>query len=236
MNFMTARWQNLIMANYAVSPEILKPFLPAGTELDYFEGQTYVSLVGFLFTNIQLFGVSAGPFDTFEEINLRFYVIRRDGKNVKRGVVFINETVPYKVVAWLANKLYKEHYTAIPTKRHWEINESEKKIEYFWKIKGAWNFIKVKATPKETVMVKGSIEEFIFEHYYGYTQISKNISQEYMIAHISWMINKIDYSSIVCDFSAMYGDAFAALSTTLPNSIMLAIGSDIAVNWNRTKF
>ncbi|MBK7041721.1 MAG: DUF2071 domain-containing protein [Bacteroidetes bacterium] len=55
-------------------------------------------------------------FGTFEEINLRFLVKGTEGDIVKRGVVFINETVPYRAVAWLANQLYKEHYLAIPTK------------------------------------------------------------------------------------------------------------------------
>lgn len=233
---MTARWQNLIMANYAVSPEMLKPYLPAGTELDLYNGQAYVSLVGFLFTDIRIFGISAGIFDTFEEINLRFYVVRRVGDQLKRGVVFINETVPYKIVAWLANKLYKEHYTAIPTKKHWDINQDKKIIEYFWKINGAWNFIKVNSAPLLTKMEAGSIEEFIFEHYYGYTRLTADTSQEYMIAHRSWQINKIEYSAIECDFSAMYGQEFSALSARQPDSIMLAEGSPVAVKWKRIKF
>jgi hypothetical protein len=36
-------------------------------------------------------------------------VVRKEGNTVKRGVVFINETIPYPIVAWMANKLYNEH-------------------------------------------------------------------------------------------------------------------------------
>jgi uncharacterized protein YqjF (DUF2071 family) len=49
--FLTANWQNLIMANYEVNPKLLEPYLPKGVQLDYFQGKTYVSLVGFLFKN-----------------------------------------------------------------------------------------------------------------------------------------------------------------------------------------
>lgn len=115
-NFLSARWENLIMANYAVNPEVLTPYLPNGVELDFYKHKTYVSLVGFMFRQTSLFSIPIPFLGTFEEINLRFYVKRVDGDTIKRGVVFINETVPYKLVAWLANKLYKEHYTAIPTK------------------------------------------------------------------------------------------------------------------------
>ena len=46
--FLTAEWRHLAMLNYAVNPAILEPYVPAGTMLDTYQGQTYVSLVGFL--------------------------------------------------------------------------------------------------------------------------------------------------------------------------------------------
>ena len=50
-NFLNASWENLIMANYAIDPKLLMPYLPFGVELDYYNNETYVSLVGFLFKN-----------------------------------------------------------------------------------------------------------------------------------------------------------------------------------------
>jgi uncharacterized protein YqjF (DUF2071 family) len=47
--FLKANWENLIMANYSVDPEILAPFLPNGVELDYYHEKAFVSLVGFMF-------------------------------------------------------------------------------------------------------------------------------------------------------------------------------------------
>ena len=55
------------MAQYAVEPGILAPYLPAGLELDFYEGRCFVSLVGFLFDRVRLKGVAI-PFHTrFEE-------------------------------------------------------------------------------------------------------------------------------------------------------------------------
>src|SRR5664279_5305449 len=105
-NFMTAHWGNLIMANYTVDPALLMPFLPRGLDLDLHAGMAYVSLVGFLFQDSRIFGVPVPFFGTFEEVNLRFYVVRKmEGEN-RRGVVFIREAVPNKIVTWLANTLY----------------------------------------------------------------------------------------------------------------------------------
>ena len=132
------------MANYEIEPSILEPYLPKGVELDFFNNKTYVSLVGFMFKKTRLFGVPIPFFGSFEEINLRFYVRKVENRKIKKGVVFINETVPFKIVALLANKLYKEHYISIPTKNTISIEEN-KHITYEWKVNNKWNSIKVES-------------------------------------------------------------------------------------------
>lgn len=234
--FLSARWENLIMANYAVDPEVLKPYLPNGVELDFYNDKTYVSLVGFMFKKTSLFNIPIPFLGTFEEINLRFYVKRVDGNSIKRGVVFINETVPYKAVAWLANKLYKEHYIAIPTKNEIAITSLSKNIKYEWKINKAWNHLAVNTAAEKEKMLPGSIEEFIFEHYYGYTKINNHHSQEYKVNHPRWLVNKVNDYSVVCNFTAMYGDDFSFLNNHQPGSVIVAEGSPVTVNWKRISF
>ena len=224
------------MANYAVDASLLYPYLPKGIELDLYNNKAYVSLVGFMFKRTSLFNIPIPFLGTFEEINLRFYVKRVEGYSIKRGVVFINETVPYKVVAWLANKLYKEHYMAIPTKNKIDISHSAKNIQYEWKINNVWNHLAVNAVTEKENMETGGIEEFIFEHYYGYTKINNHISQEYQVNHPRWQVNKVMDYTIQCDFSSMYGNDFSFLSTQNPDSVILAEGSTVTVKWKRTKF
>jgi hypothetical protein len=141
-------------------------------------------------------------------------------------------------VAWVANYLYKEHYIAIPTKHKWDITPEKKAISYSWKMKKDWNNITVNASISKHSMKKGSIEEFIFEHYFGYTKVSDSETIEYKINHPSWQVNKVLDSKIICNFEEMYGKDFGFLSTEKPDSVMLAEGSDIAVKWkrNRLKF
>ena len=235
-SFLSARWENLIMANYALDPCVLQPYLPKGVELDSYNNKTYVSLVGFMFKQTSLFSIPIPFFGTFEEINLRFYVKKVEGDTIKRGVVFINETVPYKMVAWLANKLYKEHYIAIPTKNITGIGNTTKHIKYEWKINKQWNHIGVNAVNEKAAMLPGSIEEFIFEHYYGYTKINNQISQEYKVNHPRWFVNKVIDYSIHCDFKSMYGNDFSFLSNDQPDSVLIAEGSPVTVKWKRTAF
>ncbi|MBE0696637.1 MAG: DUF2071 domain-containing protein, partial [Anaerolineaceae bacterium] len=92
--FLTAQWRFLLMLNYEVNAEVLQPFVPGGTVIDYWEGKALVSVVGFLFQHARVLGISV-PFHThFEEVNLRFYVRRDTADGPRRGVCFVKEIVP----------------------------------------------------------------------------------------------------------------------------------------------
>lgn len=62
------------MLNYEVDAAILKPYIPAGTVLDLWEGRALVSMVGFMFLDTQVMGIKWPFHVNFEEVNLRFYV------------------------------------------------------------------------------------------------------------------------------------------------------------------
>jgi len=223
------------MVNYEVPVEVLQKYLPKGVEIDLFNDKAYVSLVGFLFKNTKIFKIPIPLLGTFEEVNLRFYVKREENGNLNRGVVFINESVPYKAVALVANLLYKEHYVVFPTKHNSTNNQNSKDISYEWLVKNKWNSIKVKANNISSEMIEGSFEEFIFEHYICYSKVNNTNTESYMINHPRWKINHILDSNIQCNFEDNYGKDFAFLDQSNPHSIFLAEGSDISVGWKRTK-
>ena len=235
MNFLTAIWENIVMANYVCPPEILIPFLPHGCTLDFYEGKAYVSLVGFMFRKTRIFGVPIPVVGTFEEVNLRFYVVRQEGGVIKRGVVFINETVPDKLVAFVANLLYKEHYIAIPTKHAFTQEEFSCNLQYQWQKNKVWNKIQVKAQLEKQDILKGSIEEFIFEHYYGYTKINNRTTEEYEVIHPRWQVKVVDSFDIKCRFDEMYGQEFAFLNNQSPATVLLSEGSSVSVKWKRKR-
>jgi uncharacterized protein YqjF (DUF2071 family) len=233
--FLKADWKNIIMANYAVPTAVLQPYLPFGTEIDVHNGKAYVSLVGFLFKKTRLFNIPIPYFGDFEEVNLRFYVIRKEGNSKKRGVVFINETIPYKPVAWLANKLYKEHYTVVPTKHTAKCDATTKTIDYFWKKNKQWMQLGVTAAIKPSPMPPQSFEAFIYEHYFGYTKINEYSTEEYKINHPSWNIHEVTKAIINCNFEKMYGPNFAFLQQQQPHSVFMAEGSAVSVEWKRRR-
>ena len=98
--FLSARWRYLLMANYAVDRELVQSHCPAGVEIDEFDGETFVSLVGFLFLDTRVMRVPIPGHRDFEELNLRFYVTRRTAEETRRGVAFIAGWILLAVVAW----------------------------------------------------------------------------------------------------------------------------------------
>lgn len=222
MSFLTAKWENLIMVNYVINPKILEPYLPSGTQLDFFEGNCYISLVGFMFKNTRVLGIKVPYHVNFEEVNLRFYVKQND----KRGVVFIKEIVPKPLITFIANSLYNEHYQTC--KMTHDVDSTNNHYGYHWEIKEKRQSLSV-ITEQDTIpLIENSEAEFIAEHYYGYTK-HKNKTFEYEVKHPKWkQKNVIDYN-INVDFEINYGSEFKILSQLTPKSVFLATGSNISV-------
>jgi len=227
--FLTAEWRKLAIANYSVDPEILLPYLPYKTELDFWNDKCYVSLVGFRFINTKLRGLAIPFHRHFEEVNLRFYVRYKDSNRWKRGVTFIKEIVPKRALTLIANSVYKERYITLPTKHSWITQEDLLTVSYHWKYRSEWNDLTMTATNAPIEIAANSEEEFITEHYWGYTQIDGNCSSEYAVEHPKWMIYPVRKSVINVSFDKLYGEQFQFLNALRPHSFILAEGSEICV-------
>lgn len=229
MSFLKAEWRKLALANYEVPPKVLEPYCPYGTQLDLWEGKCYVSLVGFMFLNTQLMGIKIPFHVNFEEVNLRFYVKREVGGEVRRGVVFMKEIVPKPAITFVANTLYKENYATMSMKHEWVEKENERSVSYQWKNKGLWQSFSVVAEATASEIAQGSETEFITEHYWGYAHVNNSKTNEYEVTHPRWKKYVVNQYEIEVDFARNYGDNFGFLNDVKPTSVMLAEGSEITV-------
>ncbi len=225
--FLTAEWRNLIMVNYTVPEILLKPYLPKGIELDYFEGKCYVSFVAFHFLNTKVKGIGFPFHRNFEEINLRFYVKYKENGLYKRGVVFISELVPKRMITLIAKLIYQEKYEYTPIESSVTITD-KRHLHFSWGRKNTFN-LKIETDLYPTLIIDGSKEEFIFEHYWGYTKLTDGRTGEYRVAHPRWNIFPVsDFTSSV-DFGKMYGERFSFLTLLKADSVFVAEGSDVNV-------
>lgn len=228
--FLSAEWRNLVMLNYEVDPALLSRYVPQGTSLDSFQGKTYVSLVGFRFCRTKLLGRFPIPFHSnFEEVNLRFYVRRNEGGEERRGVVFIAEVVPKRAIATTARLLFGENYVCLPMKHRIENNGSAKSVEYQWRVGGEWCRISVKTSGLPKPAMEESLEQFITEHYWGYSRQRGGGSLEYQVEHVPWKVWATPEARFEGDVSALYGKELSAALQRRAESAFVADGSPVVV-------
>jgi uncharacterized protein len=228
--FLSAEWRDLLMLNYEADPAHLQKYVPAGTELDSFNGKTYVSLVGFRFCRTKLFGNIPIPFHTeFEEINLRFYVRRREDHEIRRGVVFIAEIVPKRAIAYTARWLYGENYVRRPMAHRVIAEESKIEAEYSWRSGNRWCKLTARASGAPSLPAEGSLEQFITEHYWGYSRQPDSGTAEYHVSHVPWRVWTVTHAQFSGNTSDLYGNALSHLLKKAPSSAFIAHGSPVKV-------
>jgi uncharacterized protein YqjF (DUF2071 family) len=227
--FLKAKWRNLIMANYTVEPAALLPYLPAFTELDEWQGRCYVSLVGFMFLETRVKGLAIPFHQNFEEVNLRFYVRRQSGGEWKRGVVFIKELVPKAMISLVANAFYGEKYQALPMRNELKtLEDGRLSVGYYWKMGDTWDVLSATALGPAAELQPGSEEEFITEHYWGYTKVGSKTS-EYQVEHPAWKVYQIGSYNINVSGEKLYGKELGAVLKGQPTSVFMAEGSEVLV-------
>ncbi|MBZ5503363.1 MAG: DUF2071 domain-containing protein [Acidobacteriia bacterium] len=228
--FLSAEWRDLVMLNYVVDPGLLQAHVPPGTVLDSFEGRTYVSLVGFRFLHTRLRGTFPVPFHAnFDEVNLRFYVRRKQGDEDRRGVVFIAEIVPKWAVAKVARLVYAENYTCLPMRHRVAMETPRKLAEYQWQLNGHWCKLRAEARGTPAQPDEGSVEQFITEHYWGYSTQRSGGCLEYHVAHPPWRVWAGTAARFEGDARALYGADLAAILQRPPDSAFIADGSPVIV-------
>jgi uncharacterized protein YqjF (DUF2071 family) len=229
--FLTARWEHLVLLNYPCPPALLAPLVPAGTELDAWQGRTLVSLVGFMFEDTRLLGWPIPFHRTFEEVNLRFYVRRAaaDG-SMRRAVVFVRELVPQWAIATVARVAYNEPYLAVRMAHAIDLDRrAGGSVAYRWRHAGHDFALTARAEGPAAPLVAGSEAEFITEHYWGYTRQRDGGTLEYQVEHPPWEVWTATQAGFDGPAESLYGDAFAAVLAGPPQSAFVAVGSPIAV-------
>jgi len=223
--FLTAKWHDLIMANYEIDPSLLTDSVPKGTELDFHESRCFVSLVGFMFLDTRVLGLPVPFHINFEEVNLRFYVKRETESEIRRGVVFVKEIVPRFAIAAVARIFFDEPYEA------WKMShtKTENELSYSWRKGESNNTLSVRIGKRLGVPDADSHGEFIIEHYWGYTKRGRDRTDEYKVEHPKWELFAAEKPFINVDFDKTYSREFGFLTDAEPHSVLLAKGSEITV-------
>jgi len=219
------------MLNWVAPEDLLAPLVPAGVDLDRWRGTLYVSVVGFLFRDTRVLGVPIPAHRTFPEVNLRFYVRRDVAGEIRRGVVFVRELVPRPAIALVARLLYNEPYRALPM-RHAIVGDGKDGVfarEYAWRPATEWTRLTARTIGPSRILEADSEEEFITEHYWGYSRQRDGGTVEYRVSHPRWNVWTATDAGLDGDLGQVYDGAFARMLAGPPRSAFVADGSRVVV-------
>lgn len=232
--FLSAEWRDLVMLNYQVDPALLREYVPSGTELDLFNGAAFISLVGFQFLRAKALGALAFAFHSdFDEINLRFYVRRREGNECRRGVAFIREIVPKQLIAQVARLAYGENYSCYPMRHRVNTKADSKMAEYEWGVDRKWCKLYAQGSGIPAHPREGTLEEFITEHYWGYSAGRHGRSLEYRVSHTPWRVWTSAEAGFEGDGTSTYGQRLGSVLNRRPDSAFIAEGSPVLIYMGR---
>lgn len=229
--FLTAEWRHLVLLNYIVPPDLLAPLVPRGTELDLWRGSAYVSVVGFMFCNTRVRGVAIPFHQTFEEVNLRFYVKRLAGREDRRAVTFIRELVPRIAIVLAARFAYNEPYLRSAMSHRLELDGAPRtSAEYRWKLRGESGAVVGHGLGPLAVPTVESEEAFMTQRHWGYTPQRDGSTVEYHVAHPVWRVSRIERGILEGNTARAFGPDFAAILGRPPTSALFAEGSAVRVH------
>ena len=241
MTALVARVRRLAVLDFDVPPRLLEARLPAGAELDLFEGRAIVSVLGMLFGRVRPLGVRvAAPIREFAEVNVRFYVRRRAADETRSGVVFLSEIVPRALVAAGARLAFRQPFVVRPT-RHAVDERAEPggtRIAYGWSSAGGRPGFEVRATGPFAIPAPGTEERFVVDRPWGFTRLSGSKTSEFSVGHPLWNVRPASgstWDAAASDLEdVLPSELAAALASATPRAAFLADGSDMSIGWPRT--
>jgi len=124
----------------------------------------------------------------------------------------------------VARGLYNENYVAMPMAHRFDGH----RLQYSWRHAGQWDSLAVETAGDPALPGPGSIEEFITEHYWGYTKQRDGGCIEYRVEHVPWRLWQTSRTQLSCDAAKLYGPV-AELLSCAPKSAFLAEGSPVTV-------
>ena len=102
-------------------------------------------------------------------------------------------------------------------------------MRYEWRRAGRREGLRLRAIGEPSPLAAASEEEFITEHYWGYTRQRDGGTLEYRVEHVPWRVWQATEARLDADVRSLYGDAYAEALSGVPRSAFLAEGSPVTV-------
>ena len=209
------RWEDLLFLHWAVAPEQVRPHLPAGLELDTFDGKAWLGVVPFTMASTRFRWLPPMPTARrFPECNLRTYVRHGD----RLGVWFFSLDahsrlavegarlgfgLPYFVADMASSR---DGDQVAYRSRRTDRRGPEATFEGKWRPAGDWR----QAAP-------GTLEQFLVERYSLFS-VRRGKLVRGDVAHPPWQLAEAQVELVDCDMARLLdleldGPPVSALAT-----------------------
>lgn len=229
----TAGFSELVALNFQIDPRLLQRHVPKGLELRFFEGETYVSLVAMVLRRVKVWGFPISVAGGFGELNLRFYVRRKDGDGYQHGACFLKDYVSSATGAWILGSVFKANFGRLKM-NHENSGFNSKdpqavpKVDYRWKVGESDNRIRIRARKKLTRIAPDSKVGFILDNTNEYSR-REGKTYEYRADHPRWTIWDAAQANFTCDVGKLFGDEFVKPLSKRPASVFVSGGSNVTI-------
>ncbi len=118
---------------------------------------------------------------------------------------------------------------ALPMKHRICTDGSKKTVEYQWQVKNQWCHLTAQAMGAPELPREGSLEQFITEHYWGYSTQRGGSSFEYHVSHVPWRVWVSTTAAFEGDATGLYGVELGQVLQGPASSAFVADGSPVTV-------
>ncbi|HMP78479.1 MAG TPA: DUF2071 domain-containing protein [Pirellulaceae bacterium] len=232
---MQSQWKELVALNFQIDPAVLQSYVPPGLQLDYFNDETFVSLIAVQLRNVRIWGLPLPVTRGFQHVALRYYVKRRVGDEFRQGFCTIKSFVPSRFAAWVLHMVFKTEFSRTWMKSQvsgfGSPDENEvPTVDYQWKYQGETNRIRVRGRHRLQRGGMDSKMHFILNKDYRYV-VSRGTTLEYKVEWTPWDVWDAGHANFQCDSKSMFGAAFGKYLSRRPVSVY--IGEQSIVNLYR---
>jgi uncharacterized protein YqjF (DUF2071 family) len=208
-SFMDQRWEDLLLLHWPIDEGVVRKSIPDDLEVDLFEGQAWLSVVGF-----QLTGLKISPFrwlswPSFWEINLRTYVRDRYGN---RGIWFysLDSSDPLAVVG--ARILYGLSYNYARTEGRLNRNKiSFLSRRNFPHPKASAQFEATFQSPQKNLYADSELDQFLLERYRFWSR------RKFSDTSTSAQVKHEPYLAVLTDHTTYEGELFSSQGFSEPS-------------------
>ena len=211
-------WKQVLLFHWTIPENIIKPLIPKGLELDFFDEKTYVSLVPFSVKSIRprmLPAISA--ISDFHEVNLRAYIIK-DGIP---GIYFLSIEAEKRMSAFISRT-----FSGLPYE-HALISRSDGRYQSanpFRKFS-----LQLEYTISDLIPNKTPLDKWLTERYALYLENHSKLYR-FDVHHKEWEIRNVEMKKLQVDYKFTGFN----LSDRQPDSIHYSDGVEV-IAWNKIR-